>query len=71
MSATLTASPPHDVSHSTAPQPSAGRRTLEQTLERAWRDALTSGAAECPLCRARMDLVGGEVECAGCGSRLS
>jgi hypothetical protein len=71
MSATLTTSPPRHVPHSAGPRPAAGRPTLEQTLEREWREALTAGAAECPLCHARMDLVGGQAECAGCGSRLS
>jgi hypothetical protein len=71
MSATLTTSPPLHTSRSAAAHPAAGRPTLEQTLERAWREALAAGAAECPLCRARMDLAGDEAECAGCGSRLS
>ena len=71
MSATLTTSPPQHASHPVGPRPAAGRPTLEQTLERAWRMALGSAAADCPVCQARMDVVGGEAECAGCGSRLS
>ena len=47
------------------------RRTLEQTLERSWRDALAGAPAECPLCREHMELRGAEAECTGCGSRLS
>ena len=46
------------------------RPTLEQALERAWREAL-QGGAECPLCAGHMELRGGEAECAHCGSRLS
>jgi hypothetical protein len=47
------------------------RPTLEQTLERAWRDALAGAAAECPVCHEHMELRGGQAECTGCGSRLS
>ena len=47
------------------------RPTLEQTLERAWRDALEGAAAECPLCHENMEFRGGHAECTGCGSRLS
>jgi hypothetical protein len=47
------------------------RPTLEQTLERAWRDALAGAPAECPLCRERLTLHAGHAECTGCGSRLS
>jgi hypothetical protein len=47
------------------------RRTLKQTLDRSWRDALAGVRAECPLCREHMELRGGEAECTGCGSRLS
>jgi hypothetical protein len=49
----------------------ARRPTLEQTLERAWLDALEGSAAECPLCHAHMELRAGQAECTGCGSRLS
>jgi hypothetical protein len=48
-----------------------GRPTLEQALERPWRDLLAEGTAECPLCHASMTLAAGEGECSGCGSRLS
>ena len=47
------------------------RRTLEETLERSWRDALAGAAAECPLCREPMQVGSGEAKCTGCGSRLS
>jgi hypothetical protein len=47
------------------------RPTLEQTLERAWRDALAGATAECPLCHSHMELRAGQAECTGCGSRLS
>jgi hypothetical protein len=47
------------------------RPTLEQRLERSWRDALAGAAAECPLCHEHMTLRSGHAECTGCGSRLS
>ena len=47
------------------------QRTLEETLERSWRDALAGAPAECPLCREHMQVRGREAECTGCGSRLS
>ena len=47
------------------------RPTLEQTLERAWRDALAGAPAECPLCHEHMELRSGHAECTGCGTRLS
>jgi hypothetical protein len=47
------------------------RPTLEQTLERAWRDALRGAPSECPICHERMELSAGVAKCTGCESRLS
>jgi hypothetical protein len=71
MSATLTTPAPLRGDLARAPSRGEHRPTLEQTLERAWRDAREGEAAECPLCHARMTLRAGEAECSGCGSRLS
>jgi hypothetical protein len=51
-----------------------GALTLEELLSSALRDARMNGAAECPVCHARMNLTRAgarEAECGGCGSRLS
>ena len=48
-----------------------GGLTLEERLEGAWRGLKAEGEADCPVCRARMSLVGRAGECSGCGSRLA
>ena len=44
--------------------------TLEERLQGVWRSLHADGAAECPLCRARMTRVAGGGECGSCGTRL-
>ena len=64
-----TASPP--AQRVTAPRPrlfEAGGRTLEDSIVHIWDELVTSGRAECPVCRSEMSAVHG---CAGCGSELS
>jgi hypothetical protein len=49
-----------------------GRLTLEQVLDGVWEGLQATGAAECPLCRARMSRSGAaEGRCGGCGSTLA
>jgi hypothetical protein len=73
MAPVLTAPPPAD--H--APERSAdhrsggGRLTLEQLLDSVWEGLHADGAAECPVCHARMARAAGEGRCGGCGSHLS
>ena len=49
-----------------------GRLTLEQRLDGVWEGLHVAGAADCPLCGARMEGMGdGSARCGGCGSTLS
>jgi hypothetical protein len=48
-----------------------GGATLEDLLNETLRETRASGAAECPVCHARMRLARAHAECSGCGSRLS
>jgi hypothetical protein len=49
-----------------------GRLTLEQRLDGVWEGLHAAGAAECPVCGARMEATsGGGGLCGGCGSTLS
>jgi hypothetical protein len=48
-----------------------GGGTLEDLLNETLRETRTSGAADCPVCHARMTLTRAHAECGGCGSRLS
>jgi hypothetical protein len=53
-------------------RPAGGRDvTLEERLESALRSVHADGAAECPVCRARMHPEDGAARCSGCGSTLS
>jgi hypothetical protein len=53
-------------------RPAGGRGiTLEELLESTLRSAQAGGAAECPVCRARMHAQDGAARCSGCGSTLS
>ena len=47
-----------------------GGMTLEERLQGVWRSLHADGAAECPLCRARMTCVAGCGECGSCATRL-
>ena len=47
-----------------------GGLTLGQKLDRVWEGLHAAGAAECPVCQARMTAEAVPV-CFGCGSRLS
>jgi hypothetical protein len=47
-----------------------GRLTLEQRLDSVWEGLRTDGAAECPVCRGRME-GSGPADCRDCGSQLS
>jgi hypothetical protein len=48
-----------------------GRLTLERLLDSVWEGLQADGAAECPLCHARMSRSGAEAICGGCGSTLA
>ncbi len=49
-----------------------GRRlTLEQRLQGAWEGLRADGAAECPLCHARMEVRERVGACSGCGTQLA
>lgn len=53
-----------------SPRPDGGGRlTLEQRLDSVWEGLRAGGAAECPVCRGRMEGFG-PARCAGCGSEL-
>ena len=53
-------------------RPADGRGiTLEELLEDTLRSAQAGGAAECPVCHARMHAEDGAARCSGCGSTLS
>ena len=47
-----------------------GRLTLEQRLDGVWEGLHADGAAECPVCSARMTRVAGAGRCGGCGTTL-
>jgi len=50
-----------------------GRLTLEQRLDSVWEGLHAGGAAECPVCRGRMERSaagGGAAACGDCGSSL-
>lgn len=48
----------------------SGEPQLEEWLGEIWTDLLRSGAAECPVCRGRMERTGERACCARCGSVL-
>ena len=48
-----------------------GRLTLEQVLDSVWEGLHADGAAECPVCRARMERTAAGGECGGCGASLT
>ena len=50
---------------------SGGRLTLEERISSVWEGLLAAGAAECPVCRERMELAGASGRCGSCGSKLS
>jgi tRNA(Ile2) C34 agmatinyltransferase TiaS len=65
---------PRSLSAATDAGPAGGGRvTLEERLEVTLRSLVADGAAECPVCHARMTRAGdgGGGECGGCGSRLA
>jgi hypothetical protein len=48
-----------------------GGLTLEQVLDSVWEGLHADGAAECPLCHARMTRTAAGGTCGGCGSTLA
>ena len=64
--AQLPLAPEGGSSHERLRRSGGGGLTLGQTLDRVWEGLLATGAAECPLCRARMERAG----CTGCGTRV-
>ena len=48
-----------------------GRPTLEQRISRVWEGLHAAGAAECPVCRGRMERSGAGGLCRACGAALS
>ena len=48
-----------------------GRLTLGQLMNSVWEGLHAAGAAGCPACGGRMQRVGGEGRCGGCGSSLA
>ena len=51
--------------------PNGGRPTLEDRISRVWEGLHADGAAECPVCRGRMDSRQGGGHCMDCGSTLT
>ena len=47
-----------------------GRLTLGRKLDSVWEGLCADGAAECPVCDARIVAGAGSARCSGCGSRL-
>ena len=53
-------------------EPAGGRgTTLEERLERTLRAVQDEGEAQCPVCRASMQLEAQAGRCTGCGSTLA
>lgn len=48
-----------------------GRPTLEQRISRVWEGLHAAGAAECPVCRGRIERSHEGGRCGDCGSTLS
>ncbi len=65
--------PPGPVSERGERGPRSGgdRLMLEQHLERIWEGLLAAGAAECPACEGRLELLGGQGKCGSCGAVLT
>jgi hypothetical protein len=51
--------------------PGGEQPTLGDIVARAWEGLLADGAADCPACGDRMELVAGAGRCGSCGSVLS
>ena len=47
-----------------------GRLTLEQRISSVWEGLHAAGAAECPVCRGRMERAGSAAVCRSCRSRI-
>ncbi len=48
-----------------------GRLTLEERISRVWEGLHAVGAADCPVCRGRMERAADGGQCASCGSILA
>jgi hypothetical protein len=59
------------------PEDAAGRRfaapglTLEERISKVWEGLVTTGTADCPVCRGPMERAGQSGHCLRCGSVLS
>ena len=72
MSATATR-PLFDLFADTQPDSSPfddGRLTLEERISRVWEGLHAVGAADCPVCRGRMERKGHRGHCVTCGAIL-
>jgi hypothetical protein len=47
-----------------------GRLTLGRKLDSVWEGLLAAGTAACPVCGTKMERIGEQGSCAGCGSSL-
>jgi tRNA(Ile2) C34 agmatinyltransferase TiaS len=47
------------------------RLTLEQRMSRVWEGLMSTGTADCPVCRGPMERAGDSGHCLRCGSILS
>ena len=64
--------PPSNRPAGTGCPPSDGDRlTLGRTVQSVWEGLLATGAADCPMCDARMDMAESVGRCGGCGARLA
>jgi hypothetical protein len=51
---------------------SGGRElTLDERISKVWEGILAAGAADCPVCRGRMERMGEVARCFSCNSTLS
>jgi tRNA(Ile2) C34 agmatinyltransferase TiaS len=47
------------------------RLTLEQRMSRVWEGLMSTGTADCPVCRGTLERTGQRGVCTSCGSTLS
>ena len=45
--------------------------TLDERISRVWEGLVSTGTADCPVCRGRMERIGAVGRCGNCGSELS
>jgi len=53
------------------PPSDGGRLTLGHMVQSVWEGLLATGAADCPVCGARMEVAECAGRCGGCGASVS